>query len=65
MPNPQDYAVVRTALTAGGSLAPFNLFTDAPQAGVHWDFEPRLIERAATAPETLSRTYRLTLGVRF
>jgi hypothetical protein len=65
VPNPQAYAVARTALTAGGALAPFNPSTDTPQAGVHWDFDPRLVERSTTAPQTLSRAYRLTLGIRF
>jgi len=65
VPNPQDYAVARTALTTSGQLATFSPYTDAPISGVHWDFDPRLAARAAAAPETLARAYRLTVGIRF
>jgi hypothetical protein len=59
------FTVARTAFTHPGELRPFDPFTEVPQPGVHWDLDPRLTTALETAPETMPRTYRLSVGVEF
>ncbi|HYS56470.1 MAG TPA: carboxypeptidase regulatory-like domain-containing protein [Thermoanaerobaculia bacterium] len=51
---------------AGGSrCAPFNPFTDTPQLGVNYVFDPNFGKPTRSDAYQLPRTYRFAVGVRF
>lgn len=62
---PATYFAARTSASDPGALAAFDPRLDVPISGVNWDLDPRLQDRLAIAPLTLSRAYRLSITVRF
>ena len=63
--DPEMFAVANTAFTNPTGFAPFNPFSQLPEPSVHWEVDPRFSDALTTAPMTMPRAYRISVGVRF
>lgn len=58
-------STVLTAQNSSGQFVRFNPFTDQPVRGVHYDLGPSFGKPTSSADYQLSRTFRVSVGVRF
>jgi hypothetical protein len=63
--NPESFVRINTSFTDPAGFRSFDPFTQSPEAGIHWGLDSRLSNALESAPMTMRRAYRLSVGLRF